>query len=114
MRQAPFALSTGAFLAAVIVIVSLVALGIGATLVTAHEEGSYSSVVGPGDLAQKAVRPHDILGIYQTLIEEDDTTANQRKRDLKRLSSYGWVDQSRGVVRIPIDRAMQLVAKEGM
>jgi hypothetical protein len=30
------------------------------------------------------------------------------------LDSYGWVDKSRGIVRIPIERAMELVAKEGL
>ena len=30
------------------------------------------------------------------------------------LSSYAWVDQNGGVVRIPIDRAMQLVAQRGL
>ena len=28
------------------------------------------------------------------------------------LNSYGWVDQANGVARIPIDRAMDLVAQE--
>jgi hypothetical protein len=115
MRQAPFSLSTRGFIAAVIVIVSLVAIGVGATLVTAHATGAWSDVVGPGDVAAaSAARPHAILGIYQSLIEEDETTANDRERDLKRLSTYGWVDRSRGVVHIPIDRAMQLVAREGL
>ncbi len=30
------------------------------------------------------------------------------------LHSYGWVDPAKGVVRIPVDRAMELVAKEGL
>lgn len=30
------------------------------------------------------------------------------------LSSYGWVDQKTGVVRIPIARAMELVAERGL
>jgi len=30
------------------------------------------------------------------------------------LSTYGWVDQERGVVRIPIDEAMKLVAERGI
>jgi hypothetical protein len=30
------------------------------------------------------------------------------------LGSYGWVDQNGGVVRIPIDRAMQLIAQRGL
>jgi len=31
---------------------------------------------------------------------------------LQLLNSYGWVDQSNGVVRIPIDEAMRLVVAE--
>ena len=31
---------------------------------------------------------------------------------LERLNSYGWVNQSKGVVHIPIDRAMEMVARE--
>lgn len=30
------------------------------------------------------------------------------------LYSYAWVDRSRGIVRIPIDRAMVLVAEQGL
>jgi hypothetical protein len=30
------------------------------------------------------------------------------------LSSYGWVDRKAGVVRIPITRAMELLAKRGL
>jgi len=30
------------------------------------------------------------------------------------LNSYGWVDRPGGVVRIPIDRAMELIAQRGL
>ena len=30
------------------------------------------------------------------------------------LSSYGWVDKDAGVVRIPVDRAMEILAKRGL
>ena len=30
------------------------------------------------------------------------------------LGSYGWVDRSQGIVRIPIERAMDLVAERGL
>jgi hypothetical protein len=30
------------------------------------------------------------------------------------LNSYGWVDQQKGVVRIPIARAMELVVRKGL
>jgi hypothetical protein len=29
------------------------------------------------------------------------------------LTSYGWINQDAGIVRIPIDRAMALMAEEG-
>jgi hypothetical protein len=32
----------------------------------------------------------------------------------KKLYSYGWVDQNTGAVRIPIDRAMDLLAQRGL
>jgi hypothetical protein len=35
-----------------------------------------------------------------------------RKRAEHRLTSYGWVDRKAGIVHIPIERAMELVAKE--
>ncbi len=35
------------------------------------------------------------------------------KEDLL-LHHYSWADQSKGVVRIPIDRAMQLIAQQGL
>jgi hypothetical protein len=37
-----------------------------------------------------------------------------RLREEQTLHSYGWVDQEAGVVRIPIDRAMQLIAQRGL
>jgi len=30
------------------------------------------------------------------------------------LDGYAWVDKTRGIVRIPITRALELVAKEGL
>src|SRR5690348_6730945 len=37
-----------------------------------------------------------------------------RAREDQTLSTYGWVDQSKGVVRIPIDRAIDVVAQKGL
>jgi hypothetical protein len=37
-----------------------------------------------------------------------------RLKEEQTLNSYGWVDQDAGVVRIPIDRAMQLLAQRGL
>jgi hypothetical protein len=40
--------------------------------------------------------------------------ARFRAREEERLSTYAWVDRPNGVVRIPIERAMELVAREGL
>lgn len=37
-----------------------------------------------------------------------------RAREDETLSTYGWVDRPNGVVRIPIERAMEIVAREGL
>ena len=37
-----------------------------------------------------------------------------RMQEEQTLHSYGWVDQQAGVVRIPIDRAMDLLAQRGL
>lgn len=37
-----------------------------------------------------------------------------RTEEEARLTSYGWVDRNRGVVRIPIERAMDLIAERGV
>jgi hypothetical protein len=38
--------------------------------------------------------------------------AEQRAKDRERLTSYGWQDQAKGITRIPIARAMELIAAE--
>jgi hypothetical protein len=40
--------------------------------------------------------------------------ASLRASEDARLSSYGWVDRGNGVARIPIDRAMELIVRNGV
>lgn len=47
-----------------------------------------------------------------TSIEDDWKTIDDQSH--KHLDDYGWVDQEHGVVRIPIQRAMDLVAAQGL
>jgi hypothetical protein len=42
---------------------------------------------------------------------QDLETLNEANR--QKLESYGWVDRSAGVARIPIDRAMDIVVIQG-
>jgi len=37
-----------------------------------------------------------------------------RAEDHKMLTTYGWVDQAHGVARIPVDRAIAILAEKGL
>src|SRR5581483_4377284 len=39
---------------------------------------------------------------------------DMREAEDKILNSYGWVDKEHGVVRIPVDRAIDLLAQRGL
>jgi hypothetical protein len=48
---------------------------------------------------------------------QDDPAADRlrvQQEQLERLNSYGWVDRHAGIARIPIDRAMDILAKSGL
>ena len=47
-------------------------------------------------------------------VNERTEIGDFRQREADRLNSYGWVDQKAGVVHIPIERAMQLIAQQGL
>ncbi len=50
----------------------------------------------------------------QLEVNERGQLNDRRLAEEKELNSYGWVDEKAGVVRIPIERAMQLVAERGL
>jgi len=37
-----------------------------------------------------------------------------RRREEEQLASYDWIDREHGVVRIPVERALKLVAERGL
>lgn len=44
----------------------------------------------------------------------DDTLKQLRATENAVLTTYGWVDRDNGIVRIPIDRAMDLILQRGL
>ena len=48
------------------------------------------------------------------LVNEPANLAELREHEHAMLTTYGWVDQSAGVVRMPIDRAKELVLERGL
>jgi hypothetical protein len=67
-------------------------------------------------LARKFYRPH----AYTVQAVEGVRTPDERRKLLKEhrdkeaaeSASYGWVDQKAGVVRLPIDRAIELTVRD--
>jgi hypothetical protein len=70
-------------------------------------------------------RPVDLIGGLQAasaprppapaLEAQPGQTLNRyRAIEESRLNSYGWVDRASGVIRIPIDRAIDLTAQRGL
>jgi len=57
------------------------------------------------------VGPSAVGGVLQTLIGVDSSTAAAAADQRERLESWGWVDQERGIVRIPIEAAMRALVE---
>lgn len=67
----------------------------------------------PTRAADLPVAPREIDLLDQTLLEGADAAASSpRAAQRRRLERYGFVDRERGVVHIPIERAMDLVVRE--
>ncbi len=47
-------------------------------------------------------------------IHEAMDLASRVQKDRQELNSYGWVDRNSGIVRIPIDRAIDLTLQRGL
>jgi hypothetical protein len=64
----------------------------------------------------RIVTPATIEKFPEPRLEDDERTELNgfRYREEEALHSYGWVDQNAGVVHIPIERAMQLIAQRGL
>jgi hypothetical protein len=77
---------------------------------------SQSPLVQQTQADTRDVSPNEINTFPQPRLEKNERLEiNQfRLREEQTLNSYGWVDQEAGVVRIPIDRAMQLIAQRGL
>ena len=52
----------------------------------------------------KPVLEHSEMQQFDAVVEKQDQT----------LASYDWVDKDKGVVRIPIEKAMELLAQRGL
>ncbi len=68
----------------------------------------YRGVVGPGLYVPPRPFPAPEL---QTTPQSD--LEKLQSAQLARIERYGWIDQSKGILRIPIQRAMQVIVSKG-
>lgn len=72
----------------------------------------------PGDTFTGARRfPHMAAEFANVPHLQLDPTADLksfREHEDAELNTYGWIDRTAGVVRIPVDRAMELIAQRGL
>jgi hypothetical protein len=94
-----------------------IVLVVGAAVVISLALAVFSSVVLRNRIAPDRWLPHPAAAavgeVNQTLIGADTSAAALADRQRQQLEGYGWMIQSEGVVRIPIERAMEIVAAEG-
>jgi len=64
----------------------------------------------------RSVSPGEIARFPEPRLEQNERIEinDFRLKEEQTLNSYGWVDEKNGVVRIPIERAMNLVAQRGL
>jgi hypothetical protein len=43
-----------------------------------------------------------------------DDLVRMKAEEHERITSYGWVDRDKGIARIPVDRAMDILARSGL
>jgi hypothetical protein len=64
----------------------------------------------------RAVTPPEIQAFPEPRLEESER--NQLRQYIedqdRKLATYNWVDKDKGVVQIPIDRAMELIVARGL
>ena len=81
---------------------------------TAHQPPMSPMVTPEADT--RAVTPENAETFPQPRLEENERTQLRSfiEDQDRKLATYDWVDKDRGTVRIPIDRAMELIEQRGL
>jgi hypothetical protein len=99
-----------------VIFVALAALAIISVLVIAAwaSRGLREAELRPGlDFPEQRLGPrHDVQEVHQDVFVDRGFGQLLEAQKRKELSSYGWVDKDRRLVRIPVDQAKDLVVEE--
>jgi hypothetical protein len=96
-----------------VAIVSLIVFALStvwAAMILRKESGRITEA-GPGSAVAPAEIGRSEIGIVDQIpFEVDQRLSIWRAERAARLNGYGWVDRSKGIAHIPIERAMDAVA----
>jgi hypothetical protein len=94
-----------------IVIVGILLFVLGFERVLAH---FFADTTPPAPLSERAETGKDRLPKSPVVLQTDEPGVLRQLRTEEDaiLNHYAWVDKNQGVVRIPIDRALDLIAKD--
>ncbi|MGY3443611.1 MULTISPECIES: hypothetical protein [unclassified Bradyrhizobium] len=64
--------------------------------------------------ASPAARPALSSNAPPLEVTPSDELERARREDAEMTGSYGWVDRDRGIVRVPIERAIEMLLRKGL
>ena len=107
---------------AVLAVITLICYGIVVGFFKFMESRAVAGDTPRAPLAAAPVQPHiqdgRVVGgpasVPSLLVREPMNLQKFRDEEEHLLSSYGWVDQNTGLVRLPIDRAKALLLERGL
>jgi len=76
--------------------------------------GRFEAAAARHDPAQSQLAGDQVPPEPRLEVEPSGDLARIRDEENRKLSQYRWIDAQRGVVRIPIDRAIEILAERGL
>ncbi len=110
----PYDVDVGAILRWGVVLVVLIAASALASWVFFDALASYETARDPELAPMAKLRGPEIPPEPRLQVAPPQDLQRMLGEQGATLSGYGWVDEKKGIVRVPIERAMDLVLKDGL
>lgn len=110
-ERSDFSLKLAALTVAGLAALTLAGMGVSWWLFEGFEERSVATEPAPPPLiGARSTQPPEPRLQVSPRADIDEL----RRAENEMLSSYGWVDKDAGLVRVPIEQAMEMVLKKGL
>lgn len=113
VRQEPDRVSHGKLRGGAVLAALGIAASIGATLLFLRADADRAHDAARGAPAPSAVTPAQAGTVETSLILATERGLALRAAQRGELDRWGWVDRDAGIARIPIERAMDMMAADG-